>query len=44
MPQPSSVTSGVERILDQFLQRRRRTLDDLARGDAIDERGGKPSY
>ena len=27
----------VERILEEFLQRRGRTLDDLARGDLIDE-------
>ena len=28
---------GVERVLDQFLDRRRRPLDHLARGDAVDE-------
>ena len=27
----------VERVLEQLLQRRRRTLDDLARGDLVDE-------
>jgi len=27
---------GVERVLDQFLDRRRRPLDHLARGDAVD--------
>src|SRR5262249_50066426 len=30
--------SGVERVLDEFLDHRGRTLDDLPRGDAIDER------
>ena len=29
--------AGVERVLDQFLHRRGRPLDDLARGDAVDE-------
>jgi hypothetical protein len=29
--------AGVERVLDQFLHRRSRPLDDLARGDAIDK-------
>ncbi len=29
--------AGVDRVLDQFLDRRRRALDDLARGDAVDE-------
>ena len=29
--------AGVERVLDEFLHRRGGTLDDLARGDAIDE-------
>ena len=28
--------AGVERVLDQFLDRRRRPLDHLARGDAVD--------
>ncbi len=28
---------GVERVLDQFLDRRRRPLDHLARGDAVDD-------
>ena len=36
--------AGVKRILDQLLERACRTLDDLARGDAIDQSGGKPSY
>ena len=30
--------SGVERVLDQFLDRRRRPLDHLARGDAVDDK------
>ena len=29
--------AGVERVLDQFLDRRSRPLDHFARGDAIDE-------
>ena len=29
---------GVERVLDQFLDRRRRPLDHLARGDAVDDK------
>ena len=29
--------AGVERVLDQFLHRRGRPLDHLARGDAIDK-------
>ena len=29
--------AGVERVLDEFLDRRSRPLDDLARGDAVDE-------
>ena len=29
--------AGVERILDQFLDDRRRALDHFARGDAVDE-------
>jgi hypothetical protein len=31
--------SGIERILDQFLDDRSGTLDHLARGDAVDEHG-----
>ena len=31
--------AGVERVLDQFLDRRRRPLDHLARGDAVDGQG-----
>ena len=31
------VGAGVERVLDEFLDRRSRPLDDLARGDAVDE-------
>ena len=31
--------AGVERVLDQFLHRRSRPLDHLARGDAIDKQG-----
>ena len=43
-PPPSTVTSiargaGVDRVLDQFLHRRRRTLDHLAGRDAVDEDG-----
>ena len=29
--------AGVERVLEQLLQRRRRTLDDLAGGDLVDQ-------
>ena len=29
--------AGVDRVLDQFLHRRRRALDDLAGGDAVDQ-------
>ena len=35
---------GIERILDDFLECARRALDNLARGDSIDQFGGKPSY
>ena len=31
--------ASVERVLDQFLDRRRRPLDHLARGDAVDGQG-----
>ena len=31
--------AGVERVLDQFLDRRRRPLDHFAGGDAVDEQG-----
>ncbi len=30
--------AGIDRVLDQLFERGRRTLDDLAGGDAIDER------
>ena len=30
--------TGIERVLDQFLDDRRRALDHLARGDLVDER------
>ena len=33
--------ASVERVLDQFLDRRRRPLDHLARGDAVDGQGVK---
>ena len=33
--------AGVERVLDQFLDHARRTLDDLAGGDLVDHRFGK---
>src|SRR5438128_1954579 len=36
--------SCVERVLDQSLERARRSLDHLAGGDAIDELGRQPSY
>ena len=36
--------AGIERIFHKFLERARRPLDDLARGDAIDELGRQPSY
>ena len=32
-----AVGAGVDRVLDQFFNGRRRALDDLARGDAVDE-------
>ena len=32
-----AVGAGVDRVLDQLLDRRRRALDHLARGDAVDE-------
>ena len=31
--------AGVERVLDEFLDRRRRPLDHFAGGDAVDEQG-----
>ena len=31
--------AGIDRVLDQFLHRRRRALDHLAGGDAVDEDG-----
>ena len=33
--------AGVDRVLDQFLDRRCRALDDLARGDAVNQDRGK---
>ena len=36
--------AGVERIFNQLFQGAGRPLDHLARGDAIDELGGQPSY
>ncbi len=33
--------AGIERVLDQFLHHACRTLDDLARGDAVDDGLGK---
>jgi len=33
--------AGVQRVLHQFLDHRRRPLDDLARGDLVDERLGQ---
>ena len=36
--------AGVECVFDQLLERARRALDDLARGDAIDEFRRQPSY
>ena len=33
--------TGVERVLDQFLDHARRTLDHLAGGDLVDHRFGK---
>ena len=33
--------AGVERVLQQFLQRRRRPLDDLAGGDLVDQQVGQ---
>ena len=32
---------GVERVFDQFLQRRRRAFDDFAGGDLVDEGVGQ---
>ena len=43
-PDGDLVRAGVERILDQFLERARRPLDHLAGGDAIDELRRQPSY
>ena len=34
-----AVGAGVDGVFDQFLDRRRRALDHLARGDAVDENG-----
>jgi hypothetical protein len=36
--------AGIERVFHKFFERARRTLDDLARSDAIDELRGQPSY
>ena len=36
--------AGVQRVFHKFFQGTCRTLDDLARGDAIDQFGGQPSY
>ena len=36
--------AGVERIFDQFFQRASGAFDDLARGDAVDQFAGEPSY
>jgi hypothetical protein len=33
--------AGIERVLEQFLERRRRPLDDLARGDLVDQQVGE---
>ena len=33
--------AGIERVLDQFLDHARRTLDHLAGGDAVDDGFGK---
>ena len=33
--------AGVDRVLDQLLDRAGRTLDHLARGDAVDQVGGQ---
>ena len=35
---------GIERVFHKFFERACRTLDHLARGDAIDELGRQPSY
>ena len=40
----TDLRAGVERVFDQFFQGAGRPLDHLARGDAIDELGGQPSY
>src|SRR5271156_1285654 len=34
-------SAGIDGVLDQFLDRRRRALDDLARGDAVDQDRGE---
>ena len=36
-----AVGAGIERVLDQFLDHARRTLDDFAGGDLVDHRFGK---
>ena len=33
--------AGIDRVLDELLDRRRRALDDLAGGDAVDQDRGK---
>ena len=35
--------AGIDRVLDQFLDRRGRALDHLARGDPVDQRRGQPA-
>jgi hypothetical protein len=48
VPPPTSARERfarrVEAVLDQFLERTGRPLDDLARGDAVDEVRRQPSY
>ena len=40
----NSCRACVDGIFDQFLERARRPLDHLARGDPVDEVRGQPSY
>ena len=36
--------AGIDRIFDQFLERRRRTFDHLAGSNAVDQMLGEPPY
>ncbi len=43
-PDPYASRAGIESVFKQFLKSARGPLDHLARGDAIDEVRGQPSY